>query len=96
MALEVTIERESCKLLQRLLGDAEATPKFGEDGWPDRQVLLGNGRHFWLEFKQLKGRARAAQLERVKQLEKRGDLVYWPRSVDDAVEAFYEALRRLR
>lgn len=85
MALEVNIERRSCELIQQLLRDPDATPKHGRDGWPDRQVLLGNGLHYWLEFKQLTGKLRAAQVERIRRLRARGELVGEPRSVEAAL-----------
>lgn len=85
MPSEAWIEQESCRQIQRLLRDPDATPKHGKDGWPDRQVLLGNGKHYWLEFKQLKGKLRAAQVERIRQLRARGELVGEPRSVAGAL-----------
>lgn len=85
MPSEAHIEQKSCEMIQQLLRDPDATPKHGLEGWPDRQVLLGNGQHYWLEFKQLKGRLRAAQVERIRRLRARGDLVGEPRSVAAAL-----------
>lgn len=95
MPLESYIEREACRRIQLLLKNPDATPKHGKDGWPDRQVLLGRGIHFWFEFKQEKGRLRAAQVERRRRLEAQGDLVYAPRSVEEALLQYFEACRRL-
>lgn len=70
------------------------TPKHGKDGWPDRQILFGKNRHCWMEFKQLKGRLRAVQQERIRQMREAGELVYEPRSIEAAMTFFYEAQSR--
>lgn len=92
MPSEAWIEQESCRQIQRLLRDPDATPKHGKDGWPDRQVLLGFGCHIWLEFKQEKGSLRAAQVERLKRLRARGEWVEEPRTIEAAVDAVQRAL----
>lgn len=94
-ASEKSIEKASCKAIQLELRDPDSTPKHGEEGWPDRQVLLGNGHHFWLEFKKLTGKLRHAQVERNKRLRARGERVYEPRSEADALAALHYEMRLL-
>lgn len=51
--------------------------KVGLRGWPDRLVILGSGRHFWLEFKRRKfGSLTPAQRRLIPQLKARGEPVY--------------------
>jgi hypothetical protein len=93
MSSEAHIEKESCRLIQKCLANPDATPKHGKDGWPDRQVLLGFGFHCWMEFKQLTGSLRAAQVERIKRLRAQGDTVFEVRSIEQAWDSFVEFYR---
>jgi hypothetical protein len=81
---ESYIERETCKLLAQA---GAVCVKVGVDGYPDRLILLGPGRHMWIEFKQPGGVLRPNQVLRIRQLQARGDLV----NVLDAVpdKAFF-------
>jgi hypothetical protein len=70
--LESSIERAAKKKL-----DAAGciVLKVGFDGWPDRLVLEGGGRHRWIEFKRPGGKLRKAQEKRKELLERIGDTV---------------------
>jgi hypothetical protein len=70
------------------------TVKVGFDGWPDRLVLLGNGRHIWLELK-TGSSLRPQQKVRIAQLEKEGCRVFIIRSASDLREALADAVRTL-
>ena len=70
MARESGIEAYFCEAMRRV---GALAIKVGHDGWPDRLVLLGDGRHFWAELKQEKGRLRAAQEIRLEDLDHIGD-----------------------
>ncbi len=62
--------------------------KFGLRGWPDRLVLLGDGRHFWLEFKRRKfGSLTPAQRRRIPKLRRRGEPVYVVRTMPEVMQA---------
>lgn len=73
MTLETTLETRGCAYLI-LMG---AFPvKRGQDGEPDREVLWGGGRHFWIEFKKEDtGRVRPMQAVVTKYLLAIGDEV---------------------
>lgn len=49
--------------------------KHGQDGWPDRIVLLPDGRVTWVELKRTKGKLADLQKYRAAQLEKVGQEV---------------------
>ena len=49
--------------------------KVGHTGWPDRQVLIGTGRHFWIEFKSPTGALRGNQTLRIARLRRMGETV---------------------
>jgi hypothetical protein len=90
VSLEKTLERQVVAALAFL---GFTTIKVGFDGWPDRLVLLGNGRHIWFELKQKKGRLRPQQMVRIALLEKDGERVYIIRSEDEALEAVKDAVK---
>lgn len=83
---ESSVEVAAIKLWLKL--GAVAVRKDGREGWPDRLVLMGNGRHFWAELKTQTGQLRASQVEIKRQLEIGGDLVFVVRSVEDAQVAW--------
>jgi hypothetical protein len=89
VSLESSLERKVCA---DLAFQGFSTVKVGFDGWPDRLVLLGKGRHVWFEFKTKKGILRASQRVRIRQLERDGELVYVIRSEQEAVRAIAEAV----
>jgi hypothetical protein len=73
MTLEISLETRAVKLL---LSRGANPIKYGQDGLPDRMVLWGKGRHFWIEFKKFRtGRLRAMQVWK-KYLNRIGDDVY--------------------
>jgi hypothetical protein len=86
-ALEKSIEKFAMEEAHRRWGPYSAE-KWGHDGWPDRQILPGGGRHFWLELKTEKGQLRKAQIIRKRLLEEKGDRVYVPRSREDVRAIF--------
>lgn len=91
--LETTVEQAA---VEELEGRGFPCVKFGRDGWPDRLVLLGLGRHLWLEFKREKfSSLTPAQRRRIPRLREAGDRVEVVRSVIQAVQAVeYERRRR--
>lgn len=91
-SLEKSLER---KVIADLAFQGFLTIKVGFDGWPDRLVLLGSGRHIWFEFKTVEGKLRPSQLNRIKQLEEEGDLVYVIRAEEDAESAIAEAVNAI-
>lgn len=84
MTLETTLETRACAHLVHI----GALPvKRGQYGEPDREVLWGGGRHFWIEFKKEKtGRRRTTQKIVAKYLTAIGDEVRFV----DTFEQFYE------
>jgi len=58
--------------------------KVGFDGWPDRLILTGDGRHYWVELKAQKGRLRAVQKVRKAMLERMGEVVLVARTAEEA------------
>ena len=93
MSRESHIEQETCAAFRR--AGCECV-KVGRDGWPDQLVLLRGGRHVWIELKQPRGRLRAAQRVRVRDLRAAGDRVVVVDSIpsDEAVAAFVHATRQ--
>jgi hypothetical protein len=82
---------------RHLLLLAGAMPvKVGYDGWPDYIVLLGENRHFWLEWKAPGGKLRPNQVKRIEQLRKGGELVYVLEEAGAALQALAEARRAVR
>jgi hypothetical protein len=74
MTLEISLETRAVMLL---LSRGANPIKYGQDGLPDRMVLWGKGRHFWIEFKKFRtGRLRAMQVIWKKYLNRIGDDVY--------------------
>jgi hypothetical protein len=63
------------------LREAVVPVKVGYDGWPDHLMLLGNGLHFWVEWKAPGGRLRPNQVVRIEGLRQAGDTVH---VLDDA------------
>jgi len=57
--------------------------KHGQDGWPDRIVLLPGGLTIWCETKRTDGRLSELQKLRAKELRNRGHTVYPVWSRDD-------------
>ena len=69
---EAGIEKKTIKALEAL---GCICLKVGHEGWPDRLILVGQGRHFWIEFKSPTGRLRPDQKLRIKKLMRIGDPV---------------------
>lgn len=83
-ALEVSVERAILAVLKR---ERVTVRKDGKGGWPDRQVFLGNGRHFWLELKKLRGgRLTPAQARVIPMLRAMGDVVLVRPSLAEVME----------
>jgi hypothetical protein len=64
-ALERSIEKNGLKLLAI---HGLTSIKHGKNGWPDRQILLGENEHVWWEVKTLQGKLTKAQKVRLKWL----------------------------
>ena len=65
MELERDVERYLIKQVEKQGG---LCLKFGQDGWPDRIVLLPNGRVIWVELKRREGSWSDLQRYRARQL----------------------------
>lgn len=82
---------------RKLLLLAGAFPvKVGYDGWPDYIVLIGDNRHFWIEWKAPGGRLRPNQVKRIEQLRKGGELVFVLDVAEEGLSALAEARRAVR
>lgn len=57
--------------------------KHGQDGWPDRIVVLPGGEVVWVELKRPDGRVADIQKWRAARLRKLGQWVATPHSKDD-------------
>src|SRR5574341_219270 len=88
---ERTIEQAAVRKLR--VEGLEAL-KVGDQGWPDRLVLLGAGRHVWIEFKAPGGRLRPAQKRRIEALIAKRETVLTVESAEGALTAV-RLLRRL-
>jgi len=60
--------------------------KHGQDGWPDRIVMLPHGTLVWVELKRPKGTLKGLQKYRAAQLEKLGQRVVCLYSVAEVNE----------
>lgn len=63
--------------------------KDGKGGWPDRQVLLGDGHHIWLEFKAANGHMTPAQKRIIPKLIAAGDVVIMAKTREDVMQAYF-------
>lgn len=88
-SLEKSLEK---KVIADLAFQGFLTVKVGFEGYPDRLVLLGRGRHVWFEFKAEHGRLRPQQINRIAQLEREGDAVYIIRTEREASQAVKDAV----
>lgn len=84
MTLETSLETRGQKYLLR---EGALPEKLGQDGRPDRLVLWGKGRHFWIEWKKEKtGRVRPGQKAFAKYLWAIGDEVHFVDTFQQLVE----------
>lgn len=91
VALERTVEAACCAALEF---EFCWTLKYGREGWPDRLVFLGNGRHVWFEFKRSKfGSLTPAQRRRIPWLRRQGEKVFIVKSVAQGVQIVREERR---
>lgn len=93
--LERTIEARSVLALEKL---GCVCLKFGQDGWPDRLVVLGRdypGAVIWIEFKNAAGTLRPNQKIRHRQLAAAGQTVAVCRTKEEALGAVAKARRSL-
>ena len=65
----------------------------GWRNWPDRQVLLGDGYTFFVEFKRKGETPRKGQLYRIKKLREKGYNVYVCDSYECAKKAFFQEMK---
>jgi hypothetical protein len=93
--LERTIEAKACLALEKL---GCVCLKFGQDGWPDRLVILGKDYPdavIWIEFKNATGTLQPNQKIRHKQLARAGQTVAICRSKEEALGAVAKARRSI-
>jgi hypothetical protein len=74
MTLESGIERQVCLSIVAAWQHAICL-KLGKEGWPDRQILLGEGQSFFVEFKQKGEPLRPDQQVRMRDLVTAGNVV---------------------
>jgi hypothetical protein len=65
--------------------------KVGWEGYPDRCVILGLGRHVWIEFKTEDGKLRPQQVNRIQKLHEIGEEVFIVTSLEDCQKEFAAA-----
>lgn len=95
MASELSIETKAVRELRRIGCKAI---KVGNDGWPDRLVLLGKnypGAVIWIEFKTPDGKLRPAQKIRHRHLAALGQTVVVCRSYQEALGEVAKARRSI-
>ena len=85
--LEKTIERAAVKALEARGCLTLKLEMMYNVGWPDRLIVMPNGRIFFIEFKRPGGKLTTLQAERHRQLKERGCGIYVCTSVIEAVEA---------
>ncbi len=84
--LEVNLEQKVVAYVEGVL--RRWAPKYGREGWPDRLVVLGSGRHCWFEFKRRKfSHLTPAQKRRIPMLRRAGEHVYVVKTFAQAVDA---------
>lgn len=88
MNLERDVEQRLVRLVEGLGG---LCIKAGQDGWPDRIVMLPGGVLVWVELKRSTGKLSDLQQYRRRQLEQVGQKVQYLWSTD-AVDGFIEGL----
>ena len=82
MDLERDVEQALVRAVDRLGG---LCLKHGQDGWPDRIVVLPGGRLWWVELKRPQGKLADLQQYRAAELDKVGQQVVCLWSKDDVV-----------
>ena len=87
MVFESDIERLLVDGVERIGG---ACIKLGQDGWPDRLVVLSDGRVVWVELKRPDGQVDPLQKWRAARLRKLGHRVEIPWSKADVVRLLDE------
>ena len=60
--------------------------KFGQDGWPDRLVVLPQGRLIWVELKRPDGELATLQKWRIKTLRRLGQEVENPWTMEQVLD----------
>lgn len=88
MDLERDVEQRLVRKVEELSG---LCIKAGQDGWPDRIVMLPGGVLVWVELKRKTGKLSDLQRYRRTQLEQVGQRVQYLWSVD-AVDGFIDGL----
>ena len=89
MELERDVERRLVRLVEQAGG---ICLKHGQDGWPDRIVILPGGKLIWVELKRRIGVQADLQKYRASQLAKVGQRVVTLWSVSDVNEFIIEEL----
>ena len=92
IAQERYIERNACLEIRKAYPNVDCL-KCRELGYPDRQIMLGKGRHIWIEFKTPIGKLSPRQLARHQYLRSKGDTVHVCTSKREALAAVAQAFR---
>ena len=85
--LERDLDRHVCKWLKENKYLFLKQPRGFYPGVPDILILLGGGKHCWIELKAEKGALSRVQTAKIKQLENHGDRVTVCRSVSEVITA---------
>lgn len=85
MERESSIERYLCRLAEQHGGHAL---KHGQDGWPDRIVILPEGNLIWVELKRPDGKLSELQKFRIHKLKSLGQRVEVVWNKDDVANLF--------
>ncbi len=94
--LEIDIENEFVQIAEWDYGCLALKMKIpGRRNYPDRQILIGNGHTFFIEFKRFGEVPRRGQLSRHRKLRQRGYNVYICDNLKDALRKLeWELLMR--
>ena len=84
--LERDIEARVVKYVESLGGEALKLRIDGKNGFPDRTVILPNGKVFFVEFKTPDGSLRSAQTKAIRRLTKLRQEVHVVRSVQAGLD----------
>lgn len=85
--LEKNLDRIVVQWLKKSNHQYLKQPRGFNPGIPDIQVLLGNGKHIWIELKSATGTLSRQQTLRIDQLRKIGDKVVVCKTLNEVIEA---------
>ncbi len=81
------------KFVRYVLEQGDLCPKVGwhgQRGWPDREVVMSDNRHFYIEFKRKGEELRPLQKHIHELLRKRGHSVYVTDNYQEAIRIYHK------